>query len=320
MSADDILIDSIWNYVESKSRSKQELECSSESPTLNTTNCPNCINSKIQEINFENTCTECGLVISSNYISLSYVPFEDDSLHQPRKRNFSNKENNKLAKMQEWYRWTNEEKSEYKLNSYTENICRMLQLPESLFDVICKTVSYVMASIKKYDGTKRARVKDGIILVCIQYVFRNQHLDVRCPQSAVDLAKKLSLDIKYVTKAEKIILELVSGNKLSLDINDLLHIKSPMDHVHYVNEKHHLQLPDVIIQKVERLVNYCGDNNLLLDHTPLAIGVCCLYYVLRVNDIDIDLKLYSSMYDISIVTILKTFNKLKMQTQQQIKT
>jgi hypothetical protein len=212
-----------------------------------------------------------------------------------------------MKKMQDWYMWTNEEKNAYKLAVYTKSLCKTLNITETFQQLIADTVIEVMTIIRKHDGTKRARVKDGIILCCIQYVTKTLQQEL----SAIALAKKMNLDIKYVTRAEKIILELINSKKLHLNKSSILETKDPFSYVMDVINKKSIKVSDDILIKISNLIDYCQANDLLLDHTPLSIGVCCFYYVLKLNDMQIDMKVFSELYDLSIVTVIKTHNKLK---------
>lgn len=260
--------------------------------------CRNCNNTNVHNT----TCHECGLVQTSvMYDSFQSYDTEVDFCF----RKVGN--NTKIKKMQDWYMWSNDEKNTYKLTNYTKDLCNKLNLPESIIPSICSTVTHVMNIIKKYDGTKRARVKDGIILTCLQYVLKDTHYTV----SAIELAKKINLDIKYITKADKIILELINGKKLDLKKQSILDIKKPYQYVLDVINKKHIHIPQNILIQMQKLINICEEHDLLLDHTPLSVGVCCFYYILKINNIQCDLKLFSELYDLSIVTVIKTYNKLK---------
>ena len=59
------------------------------------------------------------------------------------------------------------------------------------------------------------------------------------------------------------------------------------------------------------LINICEENDLLLDHTPQSVGICCFYYILKLNNIEIDVKLFIEIYNISAVTLFKTHSKLQ---------
>lgn len=307
----NIDINQIWkeldnyNEVNNKQESQDTQNIQNEIK-INTIICNNCNSENILENTYEITCDNCGLVLKSDFCvnSQSFV------ISEPIKKTYSNIKSAKLKKMQDWYMWSNDEKAQYKLSLYTKNICEKLELPEFMYENICQIVQKVMDAIKKQDGTKRARVKDGIILVCIQYVYNHVN-DVIHKPTAIELAKKINLDVKYITKAEKIVLELINMIPNILNKTVILDIKKPMDYVNHVNIKYNLQIPNTILTKVEYLIFKCEQKDILLDHTPLSIGVCCLYYILKINNIEIDLKLFSNIYNLSVVTVMKTYNKLK---------
>jgi len=285
--------------------------CEITSPLLN--DCKECGSKNIIEINYDYVCYECGLV-QKNSVPLS--SYSNTDTHNPGgnyeidttiTHRIQSAPNNKLQQMQQWYMWSNEEKNAHKLTSYTKSLCSRLEIPEQLVKAVCDTVVIVMTTIKKYDGTKRARVKDGIILCCAQYACKGMDQNI----SAVELAKRINLDVKYVTKADKLILELMNSKKLNLDRHIILQTQTPYEHVLDVIQKQGLQIPNYVLNKIQRLIKFCDDNDILLDHTPLSIGVCCFYYILMTHQINVDIKMFSELYDLSVVTVLKTFNKLK---------
>lgn len=286
---------------------REEFNSLNDNNTSNDAICQGCKSDKLSMFSHEIVCSDCGLV-NNKYISNSQsnLPFET---HETPTRSSYSTCNLKLKKMQEWYMWTNDEKNEYKLVNYTKALCSKLEVNEGLTHPICGTVVEVMNVIKKHDGTKRARVKDGIILTCIQYVSKNGVNGTYI--SAIDLARKMDLDIKYVTKAEKIILELLANKKLKLDKKNMLETQHPYEYVLTVVQKKSLKIPSMILKQVEELINICEKNDLLLDHTPLSIGVCCFYYVLKANEIELYVKVFSELYDLSVVTVIKTYKKLK---------
>jgi hypothetical protein len=167
----------------------------------------------------------------------------------------------------------------------------------------------VINIIKKTDGTKRARVKDGIILNCIYYVSKNKHMQISF------LAKKLNLDMKYVTRAEKLIVELINSKKLIFE-KSFLETNSPYTCVNAIIQKKNIKIDVEILQLFKKLINICEENDILLDHTPNAIGVCCLYYIFCLKNINIDAKKMGQLFSLSPVTILKTFNKLNVHDEK----
>jgi transcription initiation factor TFIIIB Brf1 subunit/transcription initiation factor TFIIB len=263
--------------------------------------CSSCNSKNLQFDNYEIICFDCGLILDEDRI-ISSQTF-DNNVSQVKKRTY-----NKLSKMQEWYMWSNEEKNVYKLKTYIIELCNKLCIPEFLFSNIIELCVNVIELIKKTDGTKRARVKDGILVICIYYVTK----DTSTPFSYMDMAKRLNLDIKYVTRAERMILELVNSKRLNLDKKIMLDTKKPFDYITESINKYNLNISKDILKIVKILIEICEDNDLLLDHTPLSIGASCFYYILKLKNIDTDVKIFSDFYNLSIVTVIKTYNKLKV--------
>jgi len=270
--------------------------------------CTNCLGEKLGYVDNNYVCMECGLVIDEDRINTS-SSFE--SLQQTVSIK-SVKTNSRISKMQEWYMWTNEEKNTYKLKVYVRNLCVKLNIVECLVENICNIVNMVMDSIKRNDGTKRARVKDGIIVSCIHYVSK----DTSTPYSYINMAKTLNLDIKYVTRADKLILELINCKKLNMNKSLILDTMKPYDYVVNTIQKYNIKIDNKVLSDVKTVIEICEDNDVLLDHTPLSIGVCCFYYILQLRNIEIDLKVFSDLYDLSVVTVVKTYNKLKIHDKR----
>lgn len=272
--------------------------------------CKSCGNTNLCYTNSEISCNNCGIVqtnIFSNTNSNTQPVNNISQVVSTYGKKKSNNKNSKLIQMQEWKIWSNEEKNIYKLTSYTKNLCNNLKIPDVLITSICEIITIIMDAIKKTDGTKRARVKDGIILVCIDYVSKNNGYNF----TANELAKKLDLDVKYISKADKMVLDLLNNNKIRLNKENILSTKTPYYYIENVINKKGLKIEYKILELVKKLINICEKNDILLDHTPLSIGVCCFYYILSLFSINIDLKLFSEIYNLSIVTITKTTNKLK---------
>lgn len=306
-------LDNIWKEFDNNRINSENLGSDNSGPE-NLGLCTYCLGNNLNINVSDLICQDCGLVISENYIS-STQAFDvstktenncnTNSGHQ-QKRSYN--ANHKINKMQEWLMWTNDEKNIYKLKTYVQNLCHDLKIVECLIEPIVNTIVIVMNSIRQNDGTKRARVKDGIIVICIHYVSKN----TSTPYSYIDISKRLNLNIKYVTKAEKFILELINSKKLNLDKSIILNTQAPYDYVITIVKNNNLNIDTEILDKTKYLIEICEDNDLLLDHTPLSIGVCCFYYILKTYDDNIDLKIFSDLYNLSGVTIIKTYNKLKV--------
>jgi transcription initiation factor TFIIIB Brf1 subunit/transcription initiation factor TFIIB len=273
-------------------------------------------NNSIQEtcvecnnIVYDSVCNNCGLLLNNNQ-EFSSFNYEEPIQYKP----CYSKSNNRLLQMQEWMMWTNEEKTEYKLTKYVKELCEKLQINESIIDTTCKFVCEIMTAIKSScDGPKRSRVKDGIVIICIYYISKG----TSTIYSYIDLAKKINLNMKYISKADKLLTELINSNKLNVSkefIDNFFKTENPIDYVTKIIDKYNLNINKQILEQVSELISICEDNDILLDHTPLSIGVSCFYYILDINNIDINVKMFSELYDLSMVTVVKTFNKLKQHT------
>ena len=261
---------------------------------------------------YDSVCNNCGLMLNNNQEFSSYV-FED--IIQTKHKPYYSKSDKRIMKLQEWMMWTNEEKTEYKLKNYVKELCMRLQITETLVEPVYKLVSEIMVAIKRScDGPKRSRVKDGIIIIAIYYISKG----MITVYSYMDLAKKIDLNMKYISKADKLLMELINSNKLNLPktfMDNFFKTESPIDYVTKIIDKYKLGITQDIINQVQELISICEDNDILLDHTPLSIGVSTFYYILNANNIDINIKIFSELYDLSMVTVVKTFNKLKQHTK-----
>lgn len=276
-----------------------------------------CKNCNFIECERDDVCTNCGLIIYDNAIFENYVNCDNINqdmtiLNYQKKTN----KNNHLYKMKSWFENTQQEKNDYKLVLYTKKVCDTLGV-ESHIDYICDLVSIVLKCIKKNDGTKRSRVKDGIIAVCIYYTYKKYHLQ-NYTFTLQSIAQKLNLNIKYVSKAEFMILELINKNKIPMDKNILLNINSsltilPDIKFQFIEFNKNNFLPfhkndiDVLFNKLENLLKTYDKNDLLINHAPFSISIGCLYYILK-QTYDVPIMLLSNIYDISHITILKIYN------------
>jgi len=293
----------IWSLYNSSVESN---ECDNQNKIMDSNNyCNNC-NMYLDDI----VCFNCGLVINNEYSTYSF----EETIPGKKHKN-QNIQSSRLIKLHDWITWdNNDDKNEYKLNKYTRGFCEKLQIKDSLIEPVCEMVSHIMKAIKDgCDGPKRSRVKDGIIIVCIYYISKNSTNEY----SYIELAKKNNLNMKYISKADKLLMELISSNKVQFSktfIKNVFKTEEPIDYVIKIIDKYQLTIERQLLEQVSKLIELCNNNDILLDHTPLSIGVSCFYYILDINKININIKIFSELYDLSMVTIMKTFNKLKQYT------
>lgn len=311
MEVENFTIQQIWTELDksrheiSSEQSNDMTEETEESEDI----CYNCNGNNITGYDGERTCYNCGLVLSEEYNFCSNT-YESECTMYDKKKVYS--KYGKIKQMQEWYKWTNDEKVIYKLTIYTEQFCKKLCVSDKIIPMIIETVIVIMSTIKENYGTKRARVKDGIIIMCIHLVSKNTDFHL----TYTEMAKKTGVDMKYITRADSLILELINAKKLNFqkDIN-VQDVKTPYSYILEIINKNKLHISDVLLKKIKTLIEICEDNDLLIDHSPQSIGACCFYYVLKASN-DINIKLFSNISDLSIVTIMKTYNKLRVYSDE----
>jgi hypothetical protein len=305
MEVENYTIEQIWTDLD---RTRKELcdKQSSDTTERNEEVCYNCSSSNIKGYDGERTCYNCGLVLSDecNFYSNTYD--SECVITYDKKKVYS--KYGKIKQMEEWYKWTNDEKVVYKLTIYTEQFCKKLGLSEKIIPMIIDTVIVIMSTIKENYGTKRARVKDGIIIMCIHLVSKNTEFHL----TYNEMAKKTGVDMKYITRADSLILELINAKKLNFQKDFKIHdVKTPYSYILEIITKNKLHISETLLKKIKTLIEICEDNDLLIDHSPQSIGACCFYYILKASN-DINIKLFSNISNLSIVTIMKAYNKLKV--------
>ncbi|NBU34046.1 hypothetical protein EB118_07260 [bacterium] len=195
------LCDAIWKIVDDISYGSQckEHEISARPK------CGNCGSENMECCNGELTCTECGLVGSKEFTDAFFEP-------QSRCRQVGSKD--KCFRFANWYTYTKDEKCAYKLGQYIEELCSRLDLSDAVVSSVKDVVAVVSSTVNAEYGAKRAKVKDSIIAVCIIRVILDYQV-TRINES--DVMKALNVNVRYVSKAENMLIELYNKGKLTRD-------------------------------------------------------------------------------------------------------
>ena len=275
------------------------------------------------EYNTIDVCTNCGLVINNVQIYDSFY-YKDDVCNENH-GNDSNesykriKLNGKMSKMTKWISESNNEKHEYKLLLYVKNLCNKLNI-QTHINYIYDITSLILKLIKEREGTKRSKVKDGIIIVCIYYTFKKHNLELKIFNQEFtlhNLAKNINIDLKYIRQAEKTILDLITKNLIDMDKNILLNVKSSDGYIQEIKDifitlNEFSPASHNIFFKLKELIKYIEYNEIFLDITPYNIAVGCFYYILKNENgkkCTINLMCFSKSYNVSYTTIQKIYKK-----------
>jgi transcription initiation factor TFIIIB Brf1 subunit/transcription initiation factor TFIIB len=255
-------------------------------------------------------CSICGIVDKDflDTCNISYNVIDESGVIKSGGKSKSKCSNNsKLSKMIKWNMYSNQDKNQYKLIKATKELLENFNFNENIINSICNLVVKVIKGI----GSKRAKVKEAVIIVCTYYILKYNGI-THYTQS--NLASLIGLESKSISKADKLILEYInceSNKEFSKEfINVFDTTEKSIDYITTIIQKYDINIPNHIIEKTEQLIMICEDNDILLDHTPLSVGVACFYYILKENNTKVDIKLFSEIYNQSIVTITKTYSKL----------
>jgi transcription initiation factor TFIIIB Brf1 subunit/transcription initiation factor TFIIB len=262
-------------------------------------------------------CQTCGYVLHQTHI-LSTNTISDLQPNEFFSKKKFTKDDLRLKKLQEWYMYSKEDKSNFKLKMYVEDKCNKLRLCDEIVGATVAFVTQVIDYCKNsVHGPKRSKVKDGIIIVCLKQI---------CPEmSILEMQKIMEVDTKYITKANKLLLELQNSqikneekqvtllvtNKLQPH-TETFQITTPEKYIlSFVDILKNSEYQSIILRDTRKLIDLVSQYDLLLDNTPLSIAVGCLYYIIQYYQLTIDIDNLSSYFNISNVTIVKTCNKLQ---------
>lgn len=263
--------------------------------------CRGCQSHNIVIADVDYVCIDCGLVADEQGPILTEYPSHTEHMPVTKRRG-------EVSKLHQWTMYTSQEKTRYKLSTYTRALCEKIGIENVLVDRVCDMVQDVMDVVTQLEGAKRARVKDGIVIACIHFVSKEYGYKV---YDVGELGAKAGVQTKFITRAQTTVIELIQRGKLQLNPDVLLKTKMPMDFVMEAIQRNRLRIPSVVLKRVENVISACVENNVLANNTNLAIGATCFYYVLKEHNIEFDTKLFSEMYGITFATLNKTYNRLK---------
>ncbi len=196
--------------------------------------------------------------------------------------------------------YTSQERKEYKLKEYTLDLCNRLDIDTGL-DGIVESVIYVSSKIEEKFGPVRSNLKEAVVVVCISKTLGDDPLHT---------AQKLDLHQKYIYKIQKMVIQIPEVDSV------LTSTTGPFEyilgvHKHILDKKDGLIDEQKVFPKVKNLVKYCIDNNILAKHTDITVGVACMYWVIRSEGYNVDLEVFSRVYNVSENILKSTQSQLR---------
>jgi hypothetical protein len=186
------------------------------------------------------------------------------------------------------------EQKEVTLNNYIKTIFTRLDLPLVIYNSTCNVAFDLITKMNTFTKYKGIYLKQAIIIISICDLFNVYNYKY--------LANKINLHVKYILKAKNVISDLIC-NKHVLKIHDSI---DPMNIIYSIIHNNNLEIPEYILATTSRLVKEFP----VSCHQPSSIAISCLYHVICKFNINIDIKLFSNIYNLSESTITKIINKI----------
>lgn len=254
------LITKIWSQLDECQKEKKGNPYETHSELF----CKNCKKNSGELIDNCIICEICGLIIGENLEKLNSNCGGGSGGSGGECCNF-----NKIL--------TNEQKKKYNLYLFVKENCEKLSIP--YVSLICE----IMSILFSLSTSKRSKVKEGIFVVCTYFSLKMHGIE----RSLNDLGKSLSLESKYISKAEKLLSEVISDKTIFSRypiFKDILKIMNEKNN--NLNElyKHSPKLINTFsleneeFDKICQLISKCEELSILTDSSPKSIVVGCVYF------------------------------------------
>jgi transcription initiation factor TFIIB len=295
-----------------------------DTPEKNSEKCLNC-----QSLNIVNeqskgclVCIDCGTVKTQTFSqNAEWSNYEDGKTEGTMRcgsiTNFflpksslgttiSGKGFSVLKMLQNWNQMPYKERSLSDTLQYIEHICKKANILKCVIDNA--KILYKQISEQKYN-TKDDKIKNviirgnnrkGIMSACLYYGSKLQGF----PISIKEIGELFEIKIKSVTKGCRKFMELMKANTL---IKTMLSI-TPKDYIERFCNK--LKLNKEQIEKIYKIAINVTQLNLASNHQPTSISAGSIMIFAHLYKMNIQKKMISELFEISIVTIDKIFKKI----------
>ena len=188
------------------------------------------------------------------------------------------------------------------LQKYIITVLNKLKIPIIIHNEISIIAFKLIKLMYTFTNYKGAYLKKALIIITI-YKLYNVY-------SYNDLILQIDLNIKYISKAEMCIAELISTKHISEDFCGVQN-NHPIRVIYNIIHLRKLKIPDSILSNTNSLINKCLQLGFNSEHQPSSIAISCLYFIIKQFNVDMDIKLFCSIYNLSNTTISKVVDKIK---------
>lgn len=242
-------------------------------------------------------CGVCGLIIDQNLVPYTY---DKDNGNNNGQYN----------------------KCKYNLYIFVKEYCERLSLSTHYVSLIVD----VMTVLFQCTTSKRAKVKEGIFIVCAYFVLKLHRIE----RSVEELAKNLGVELKYITKGEKLMSQLIQNPEITSkypifkNFGDILFSKNDTIDLFY-KHSHTLvsffNLNQIHMDKIRDLIIKCEKVGIVNKASPKSIIVGCIYFYL--NELGLGLnkrsqtsKTISAIFNCSAGTVKKIAKEIELKIKE----
>jgi len=212
-----------------------------------------------------------------------------------------------LKMLQNWNQMPYKERSLSEILRYVEQVCRKINLPKAVIDLV--KILYKQIHDLKYDTEEkknknviiRGENRKGIYGATVYYAAQKQGYS----RSIKEIADMFETSIKTITKGCRKFMDLMKKN----DIVNTISTTSSNDFIDRFCYK--LKLNKEQIEKITNMAINISKLPIASNHQPSSIVAGLVLIYSYDNNLDIQKKTISEIFDISIVTIDKIFKKIK---------
>ena len=208
--------------------------------------------------------------------------------------------NSKLKRLHIWSQMPYEERSLYDVLQEIETKCRRENIPKAVIDN-ARNLYKKFTEQKNKDGKKiiiRGDNRKSLIAACVLEGAKMQKL----PRSHKEIAKIFDLKVKHITSGCRKLFEVMDYN-----IYDSIQSSKPEDFIDRFKGKlklgEYTDLAKKIIKNIVKL-------DIATDHQPPSIAASAVMLIYQIYEIDYSVQNLSKIFDISDVTISKTYKKI----------
>jgi transcription initiation factor TFIIB len=219
----------------------------------------------------------------------------------------------KYLKLHIWNSMPYKERSNNVMFKKIHNICNKYNIPKNIEDdakILCKNISETLHTTGKNKGKPiitRGFNREGIVASCLFIACRRNNET----HSTKEIAHYFNIDESDVNKGYRSLLEIMGGKEMVKDIGT-------SKVVHFIKRKcDELEIKNECMKVAYKIANNIDRLNIASNHTTFSLAAASILLMANIFKIKYisKKKLSSAFYNLSDVTIGKTYNQIKKYTE-----